>query len=168
MAGEVTPQPASGWLIYRRLLRYAFVYWPVLVVAMLAMVIMALTEAGFAALMKPLMDQSFGAPAAETADLARAVAGDRRPSGALDTAAAGRLVHGARHDRVWRALHPALRRAAGGQAAARRTLRSLAEHAGAAVPDPEQWRAGVAAHVQRRAGGQCGDRWLQCAGAAIR
>lgn len=49
----------NGWRIYRRLLGYAFVYWPVLTVAMVAMVVMAATEAGFAALMKPLMDQSF-------------------------------------------------------------------------------------------------------------
>lgn len=55
-------------MIYRRLLTYAFVYWPVLVVAMLGMIIMALTEAGFAALMKPLMDQSFASPAALNAD----------------------------------------------------------------------------------------------------
>lgn len=58
----------SGWLVYRRLLSYAFHYWPILVAATITMMIMAGTEAGFAALMKPLMDESFGA--AES-DLAR-------------------------------------------------------------------------------------------------
>ncbi len=51
----------TGWQVYRRLLSYAFLYWPLLLVASLTMVIMAGTEAGFAALMKPLMDESFGA-----------------------------------------------------------------------------------------------------------
>jgi subfamily B ATP-binding cassette protein MsbA len=55
-------------LVYRRLLSYAFYYWPILVAATITMMIMAGTEAGFAALMKPLMDESFGA--AES-DLAR-------------------------------------------------------------------------------------------------
>jgi len=50
----------SGWTVYRRLLSYAFVYWPLLAVATVAMLGMAATEAGFAALMKPLMDESFG------------------------------------------------------------------------------------------------------------
>ncbi len=58
----------SGWSVYRRLLSYAFLYWPILVAATVTMMIMAMTEAGFAALMKPLMDESFGA--AES-DLAR-------------------------------------------------------------------------------------------------
>jgi ATP-binding cassette, subfamily B, bacterial MsbA len=58
----------SGWSVYRRLLSYAFYYWPILVAATITMMIMAGTEAGFAALMKPLMDESFGA--AES-DLAR-------------------------------------------------------------------------------------------------
>jgi ATP-binding cassette, subfamily B, bacterial MsbA len=51
----------SGWLVYRRLLSYAFAYWPILVAATITMMVMAGTEAGFAALMKPLMDESFGA-----------------------------------------------------------------------------------------------------------
>jgi ATP-binding cassette, subfamily B, bacterial MsbA len=58
----------SGWSVYRRLLSYVFYYWPILVAATITMMIMAGTEAGFAALMKPLMDESFGA--AES-DLAR-------------------------------------------------------------------------------------------------
>jgi len=62
------PEYDSGWSVYRRLLSYAFYYWPILVAATITMMIMAGTEAGFAALMKPLMDESFGA--AES-DLAR-------------------------------------------------------------------------------------------------
>ena len=58
----------SGWSVYRRLLSYAFHYWPILAAATVTMMVMAMTEAGFAALMKPLMDESFGA--AES-DLAR-------------------------------------------------------------------------------------------------
>nr|WP_296750112.1 lipid A export permease/ATP-binding protein MsbA [Thioalkalivibrio sp.] len=62
------PEYDTGWAVYRRLLSYAFYYWPILVAATITMMIMAGTEAGFAALMKPLMDESFGA--AES-DLAR-------------------------------------------------------------------------------------------------
>lgn len=50
---------SEGWRVYRRLLSYAFVHWPILVIAAVAMVVMALTEAGFAALMKPLLDDAF-------------------------------------------------------------------------------------------------------------
>jgi ATP-binding cassette, subfamily B, bacterial MsbA len=54
------PEYDSGWLVYRRLLSYAFQYWPLLVAATGTMMVMAGTEAAFAALMKPLMDESFG------------------------------------------------------------------------------------------------------------
>lgn len=54
-------QYASGTQVYRRLLSYAFVHWQLLLTALVTMIIMAATEAGFAALMKPLMDESFGA-----------------------------------------------------------------------------------------------------------
>ena len=50
----------SGMRVYRRLLAIAFLYWPLLLTATITMMVMALTEAGFAALMKPLMDDSFG------------------------------------------------------------------------------------------------------------
>ncbi|SFD03591.1 ATP-binding cassette, subfamily B, MsbA [Thiohalospira halophila DSM 15071] len=45
--------------MYKRLLGYTWPYWRVFGVGVLAMVIMAATETGFAALMKPLMDGTF-------------------------------------------------------------------------------------------------------------
>ncbi len=61
----MTPEPVhaaydSGMRVYKRLLAIAFLYWPLLLTATVTMMVMALTEAGFAALMKPLMDDSFG------------------------------------------------------------------------------------------------------------
>lgn len=49
----------SGWVVYRRLLGHSLNYWPLLVLAVLAMLLVASTEVGFAALMRPLMDGSF-------------------------------------------------------------------------------------------------------------
>ncbi|AHE98870.1 lipid A export permease/ATP-binding protein MsbA [Thioalkalivibrio paradoxus] len=60
MTDQGRPGYDTGWRVYRRLLSYAFQYWPLLIIATVTMVIMAMTEAGFAALMKPLMDESFG------------------------------------------------------------------------------------------------------------
>lgn len=60
MTDPGTALHTSGWMVYRRLLSYAFSYWRWLIWAFLAMLIMAATEAGFAALMRPLMDDSFG------------------------------------------------------------------------------------------------------------
>ena len=57
----------SGMRVYKRLLAIAFLYWPLLLVATVTMMMMALTEAGFAALMKPLMDESFGESGSELA-----------------------------------------------------------------------------------------------------
>ncbi len=57
----------SGMRVYRRLLAIAFLYWPLLLIATVTMMVMALTEAGFAALMKPLMDDSFGEGGSELA-----------------------------------------------------------------------------------------------------
>ena len=45
--------------MYKRLLGYTWPYWRVFGVGVLAMVVMAATETGFAALMKPLMDGTF-------------------------------------------------------------------------------------------------------------
>jgi len=45
--------------IYRRLLGYAKPYWPSYTAAIVAMVIYAATDTGFAALMRPLLDGSF-------------------------------------------------------------------------------------------------------------
>lgn len=53
-AGEPTPGQ-----IYRRLLGYVAPYWKVFTVGVVAMVVLAATETGFAALMKPLLDGSF-------------------------------------------------------------------------------------------------------------
>lgn len=45
--------------IYKRLLGYAWHYWPVFLLAVFGMAIVAGTEAGFAWLMKPMLDGSF-------------------------------------------------------------------------------------------------------------
>ena len=45
--------------VYRRLLRYAVPYWRVFLVGVIAMVVYAATQTGFAGLMKPLLDGSF-------------------------------------------------------------------------------------------------------------
>lgn len=45
--------------VYRRLLGYSAPYWPVFVVAILAMILQALTVTGFAALVETLIDDSF-------------------------------------------------------------------------------------------------------------
>lgn len=52
-------QAPSGKVIYRRLLGYAFPYWPVFIITSLCMALYAATETGFAALMKPMLDESF-------------------------------------------------------------------------------------------------------------
>lgn len=57
MASTITP--ASGFSTYQRLLSYTRRYWRILVVAIVGMVVAALTEVAFAALMKPLLDGSF-------------------------------------------------------------------------------------------------------------
>lgn len=44
---------------YRRLLSYAFAYWKVFMLAIFGMVMVALSQPGFAALMKPMLDGSF-------------------------------------------------------------------------------------------------------------
>lgn len=57
-----TAQPATGTAgtaVYRRLLGYAAPHWKVLVGAVLGMGLYGATDAGFAALMKPMLDGSF-------------------------------------------------------------------------------------------------------------
>ncbi len=49
----------AGTTVYRRLLGYAAPYWKVFVVAALGMGVYGATDAGFAALMKPMLDGSF-------------------------------------------------------------------------------------------------------------
>ncbi|WP_422126833.1 lipid A export permease/ATP-binding protein MsbA [Thioalkalivibrio sulfidiphilus] len=53
------PEEYTGVEVYRRLLGYSFAHWPWLVLSLLTMIIVAATEVGFAALMRPLMDESF-------------------------------------------------------------------------------------------------------------
>jgi ATP-binding cassette, subfamily B, bacterial MsbA len=53
------PEHYAGVEVYRRLLGYSLRYWPVLVLSVFAMMVVAATETGFAALMRPLMDSSF-------------------------------------------------------------------------------------------------------------
>ena len=57
----MTPGPGdtSGAALYRRLLRYALPHWKVFVLAVLAMILFAATDTGFAALMKPMLDGNF-------------------------------------------------------------------------------------------------------------
>ena len=50
---------AAGWETYRRLLNYTWRYTRVLVIAIVGMIVAGLSEVGFAALMKPLLDGSF-------------------------------------------------------------------------------------------------------------
>jgi len=48
-----------GAKVYRRLLGYTKAHWPMFALALCGMVVYALTETGFAAIIKPLLDQSF-------------------------------------------------------------------------------------------------------------
>ncbi len=50
---------SGGWAVYKRLFSYAAGYWPMFVLAGIGMVVYALSEAAFAALMKPLLDGGF-------------------------------------------------------------------------------------------------------------
>lgn len=52
-------QTASAWQLYKRLLGYAGPYWKMFLVAVVAMAVFATTDTGFAALMKPMLDESF-------------------------------------------------------------------------------------------------------------
>lgn len=49
----------SGWAIYRRLLTYVLDYWKVAALAVVGMIVTGATEAGFAWLVKPLLDAGF-------------------------------------------------------------------------------------------------------------
>ena len=49
----------GGWAVYKRLFSYAADYWPMFILAGIGMVAYALSEAAFAALMKPLLDGGF-------------------------------------------------------------------------------------------------------------
>ncbi|MFZ5589940.1 MAG: lipid A export permease/ATP-binding protein MsbA [Pseudomonadota bacterium] len=56
---RAAPRAADAMAIYRRLLRYVTPYWQGFAVASVAMALYAATETGFAALMKPLLDEGF-------------------------------------------------------------------------------------------------------------
>lgn len=49
----------SAWIIYRRLLGYAWHYWPYLLIATLGMLLEALSAGAFTYLMKPMIDETF-------------------------------------------------------------------------------------------------------------
>lgn len=51
--------PLTGLVLYRRLLGYAAPYYSVFLLAVVAMLVFAATDTGFAALMKPMLDGSF-------------------------------------------------------------------------------------------------------------
>ena len=55
-------KPTGAWTTYKRLLGYARVYWPLLLLAMLAMVVEALAGVAFARLMEPLTNDGFVDP----------------------------------------------------------------------------------------------------------
>ncbi len=52
-------QVPGGLEIYRRLLTYGFPYWKIFFLAVVAMLLFAATDTGFAALMKPMLDGNF-------------------------------------------------------------------------------------------------------------
>ncbi|MBY5268154.1 lipid A export permease/ATP-binding protein MsbA [Spiribacter salinus] len=58
VAREGAPQ-VEGWAIYQRLLGYVLEHWKVALIAVLGMVITGATEAGFAWLIKPMLDSGF-------------------------------------------------------------------------------------------------------------
>ncbi len=53
---------SGAWQTYKRLLAYAGVYWPFLVLALVAMVVEAVAGVGFAKLMEPLINDGFVDP----------------------------------------------------------------------------------------------------------
>lgn len=64
MAAE--QESKAGLHLYRRLLKYTFVYWGIFVAAVIGMVIVATSTAAFSAIMKPIMDEGFVARDPET------------------------------------------------------------------------------------------------------
>lgn len=53
------PQSLSPWPVYRRLLRYAKPFWPILALALVAMMFEAAAAGAFTALMEPVIDETF-------------------------------------------------------------------------------------------------------------
>lgn len=58
-ASPAPPATTRGWDTYRRLLSYAQPHWKLFLLSSLAMALYAATDTGFAALMKPMLDDSF-------------------------------------------------------------------------------------------------------------
>ncbi len=56
---ESDPAAVTATGLYQRLLGYARPHWRIFIIAVLAMIVVAATETGFAALMKPLLDGNF-------------------------------------------------------------------------------------------------------------
>jgi subfamily B ATP-binding cassette protein MsbA len=56
---QVDSRPDNGWVIYRRLLNYVLEYWQVGIIAVIGMLVTGATEAGFAWLVKPMLDSGF-------------------------------------------------------------------------------------------------------------
>lgn len=61
MADSATAAPAvpGSWATYRRLLGYAMPHWKLFLLSSLTMAVYAATDTGFAALLKPMLDESF-------------------------------------------------------------------------------------------------------------
>ena len=51
--------PPGSWATYRRLIGYALPHWKIFLLSSLTMAVYAATDTGFAALMKPMLDDSF-------------------------------------------------------------------------------------------------------------
>ena len=51
--------PANGLQLYRRLLGYVLPYKAMFAIALLGMLVVAASDAGFAAVLKPIMDRGF-------------------------------------------------------------------------------------------------------------
>ncbi len=56
---QTVPFDQRAVTVYRRLFRYTLDHWGMFVLAIVGMIIYAITETGFAALIKPLLDRSF-------------------------------------------------------------------------------------------------------------
>ena len=56
----------SSYQLYKRLLSYTFKYWPIFILAVIGMVMVAATTTSFTVIMKPIMDDGFVARDPET------------------------------------------------------------------------------------------------------
>ncbi|MFN2309822.1 MAG: lipid A export permease/ATP-binding protein MsbA [Gammaproteobacteria bacterium] len=58
-SAQTESAPPDSWATYRRLIGYVLPHWKLFLFSALAMVVFAATDTGFAALMKPMLDDSF-------------------------------------------------------------------------------------------------------------